>query len=799
MVPLGYTEERNENIDYSTTPILQSWGCFFVLTGSPIQAIPDLTAKRIGYARSSLFYDKFVLLLNDFSIQCELVEFAGYNDLFAAIGDGTIDGGIGDRLNQFGLSQELARVINSPIVFHPFGLFVAVQNGDPRGLLPVIEEYLHFGSEDPESKFNRSINRWLHGSIEGETDTAAAYALLYGALILAFLIYLLTRISHVRKILGMSVIVNQKAARNVLFISVAAAVFLWFTESTVEFIFYNDIGDSFGNIVLGVKHHHLMHRFMYVVSLLAGGMIVSQVLLRLKHEQEEARKVAENLRVTLQSIGDGIITTDINGIITSQNRTATELTGWTEEESRGKLLSKVFQTISNQVGEIPFDPVSSVLADEKIVSRAKHIKLISRTGSEYHITTSAAPIRAKDKTIIGVILVFSDVTDEHKLETQLNQALRMESIGRLAGGVAHDFNNMLNVILGYVDLIKMDIQSEDSQVLLGLDEIQGAAERSAELTQQLLAFTRCQTVKPVILDLNKTTESMLNMLRRLIGEDIDLIWEPADVLKQIRMDPGQINQLLANLVVNSRDAISGAGKIILKSEQVELDSVFCSTQPDAIPGVYVMLSVSDDGAGIDSKTRLQIFEPFFTTKKVGEGTGLGLSTVYGIVKQNKGFINVYSEPGIGTVFRIYLPVISEERIEQQEEEKKVVELSQKSETILLVEDEISILSLAKKMLEKLGYNVFPALSPREAIRLAEEHDGKIDLMITDIVMPEMNGRILVEKLLASYPNLKYIYMSGYTAEIVSHEGILEGDVNFISKPFSLSTLASEVRKVLDQK
>jgi len=387
--------------------------------------------------------------------------------------------------------------------------------------------------------------------------------------------------------------------------------------------------------------------------------------------------------------------------------------------------------------------------------------------------------------------------EEHaKLEAQLQQSQKMESVGRLAGGVAHDFNNMLGVILGHAE-IAMD-QVDPSQPLhADLREIRNAAQRSADLTRQLLAFARKQVVAPKVLDMNDTISGMLKMLQRLIGEDIHLVWLPGVSLWPAKIDPSQIDQILANLCINARDAIAGVGKLTIETKNIRFDEDYCADHAGFVPGEFVLLVVSDDGSGMDKETIDKIFEPFFTTKGIGKGTGLGLATVYGIVKQNNGFINVYSEPGQGTTFKIYLPRYIG-KAEQTRTEVAVEPLRRGQETILLVEDEPTLLELSKLLLETQGYRVLAAGSPGEAIRLAGENTGEIHLLMTDVVMPEMNGRDLAKKLLALYPHLKCLFTSGYTANVIAHHGVLDENVNFIQKPFSRRDLAAKVREVLDQ-
>lgn len=386
--------------------------------------------------------------------------------------------------------------------------------------------------------------------------------------------------------------------------------------------------------------------------------------------------------------------------------------------------------------------------------------------------------------------------EKAKLQARLNQAQKMESIGRLAGGVAHDFNNILQTILGYTEMAMEDARP-GSPLLESLTEIRNAANRSADLTRQLLAFARKQTIAPRVLDLNETVEGMLKMLRRLIGENIDIAWLAGTHLWPIRIDPSQINQIMANLCVNARDAIENVGNVTIETKNISFNESYCAVHIGFVPGDYVLLEVSDNGIGMDKQTVANIFEPFFTTKEMGKGTGLGLATVYGIVKQNNGFINVYSEPDHGTTFKIYLPrhVLGDADVPVENPEKP---LEGGSETILLVEDETTILHMGQSMLEKLGYRVLTTSTPEEAILMAKKHAGEIHLFITDVIMPGMNGGDLANHLLTLDPNLKRLFMSGYPANVIDRHGVLEEGVHFIQKPFAMKDIACKVRSVLDE-
>jgi CheY-like chemotaxis protein len=336
--------------------------------------------------------------------------------------------------------------------------------------------------------------------------------------------------------------------------------------------------------------------------------------------------------------------------------------------------------------------------------------------------------------------------------------------------------------------------AKDDPLQTDLAEIITAARRSAEMTRQLLGFARRQTVMPKVVDLNDTVEGILKMLRRLIGEDIALVWLPTKSTWPVKIDPSQVDQILANLCVNARDAINGVGKITIQTSKVTLDNYFCHRHPGAVPGQFMMLAVSDDGCGMNVETTSHLFEPFFTTKEVGKGTGLGLATVYGIVKQNNGYIDFQSEPDRGTSFRIYLPRSTGEADASPKDETNL-DLPG-SETVLLVEDEPSVLQMAAEMLGQLGYRVLPATSSAQALHLAENHRDQIDLLVTDVVMPEMSGKDLAEKLKKFYPHLKTLFMSGYTADVIAHQGVLDEAACFIQKPFSRKALSVKLREAM---
>ncbi len=514
----------------------------------------------------------------------------------------------------------------------------------------------------------------------------------------------------------------------------------------------------------------------------------------IKESEQRFRNLMENVdAVAVQGYG-------LDGTTQYWNKASERLYGYTQQEAIGRNILDLI--IPSEIRHAVAEQMRSMAKSGNPIPSGE-LLLQHKDGSPIpvlsHHTIVKVPGRDHELFCLDIDLTERKQAAEErvKLLAQLNQAQKMEAIGRLAGGVAHDFNNMLWVILGYVELAFEKVDSSQ-EIYSDLQEIQNAAQRSVDLTKQLLTFARKQLIVPKVLDLNDTVASMINMLRRLIGENIELVWLPADQLWPVKVDPTQIDQILANLCVNARDAIVGVGKLTIETQMKTIDQAYCEKNSGFRPGDYVVISVTDNGCGMDKKTQDSLFEPFFTTKEVGKGTGLGLAIIYGIVKQNKGFINVYSEPGQGSTFNIYLPRVHTYTSEQTQEKtpgKKPVLTG--NETILVVEDEPAILKIARIILERRGYLVLSAATPDDAVHLTQTYDGKIDLLMTDVVMPKMNGRDLAEKIKAVFPEIKLLFMSGYSANVVTHQGVLDDGVAFVQKPFSTKELAGKIRELLD--
>ena len=519
---------------------------------------------------------------------------------------------------------------------------------------------------------------------------------------------------------------------------------------------------------------------------------------RIRAEQR-MRESEERFRFIFERSTIGKALTDLDGKYVRINQSFADMLGYTIEEIQQTDFTRITHPEDVTEGR---KSIQSLLAGEQHLYRREK-RYLHKSGAIVWADVGTALLRDEQGKPLHLITSIVDITqrkraeaEQEKLQAQMLQLQKMESVGRLAGGVAHDFNNMLGVILGHTEMA-MDQVDRESPLRYNLQEVQKASRRSARLTNQLLAFARRQIVAPRVLDLNETVEGMIKMLNRLIGEDVDLDWLPGADLWPIRMDPSQIDQVLVNLCINARDAIAGVGRITIETKNAAFDADYCLSHQDCVPGEYTLLVISDNGSGMDRETLSHIFEPFFTTKGIGQGTGLGLATVYGIVRQNSGFITVYSEPGQGSTFQICLPRHSGTpdalRPEGPEEPG-----ARGQETVLLVEDQPELLNITRRMLQRQGYTVLAASGPAEAIRLAKAQAGQIHLLMTDVVMPEMNGRDLAVNLLSVFPNLKILFMSGYTANVIAHQGVLDEGVHFLQKPFSRRELAAKIREALDR-
>lgn len=504
---------------------------------------------------------------------------------------------------------------------------------------------------------------------------------------------------------------------------------------------------------------------------------------------QKAEAQVHQLATAIEQVGEIIIITDTKGAIEYVNPAFTTVTGYSKDEVIGQNPNILYSGKQD-------DSVYSNLWESITQGRTWEGRLINKkkNGSYFTEDATISPIFDSTGTIINFVAAKRDITEQLLTEEKYQHSQKIEAIGQLAGGVAHDFNNMLAIILGQVEIALMKIPADDP-LEKRLQEIKAAANRSSNMTQQLLGFARKQSRQSQILNLSDTVANMLIMLKRLIGENLELRWTAEAELPLVDIDPGHFDQILTNLIINARDAIDSTGFISVKTKQIFLDEIFCQNHPGSHPGEYVLLEVSDTGCGMDQDTLDKIFNPFFTTKSIGKGTGLGLSMVFGLIKQNNGYIEVNSTPGEGTTFSLYFPQVKiEEKLTLQPDKKILV---RGTETILVVEDEASLLDITKAMLTEAGYRVLSAQGPFAAIQLAEKHKDPIHLLLTDIVMPKMNGVELSEYLLNIEPKIKVLYMSGYPKEHFRQLRQHNTTAQLLKKPFLAYTLTKMVREAID--
>ena len=506
---------------------------------------------------------------------------------------------------------------------------------------------------------------------------------------------------------------------------------------------------------------------------------------------EQLGEYRSRLALIIDSSEDAILSKDLNGTITSWNKGAERIYGYSPEEVVGKPISLL-------VPEDHPDEIPGILRKIAAGERIEHHESVrvTKDGRRLEVSLSVSPLRNPSGEIVGASVIARDITAQKKAEGHLRQAQKMEAIGRLAGGVAHDFNNILGIINACTEFLRdrIDPTAEPS---LYVENIRKATERGTSLTKQMLAFSRTSVVQPRILDLNERLREISKLLRPLLGEDVEVLIVPKTNSAVVEADPGQIDQIVVNLAVNARDAMPRGGKFILETNSVRFHDTFAEQQQAMPPGRYVLLAASDTGTGMDEATVSHIFEPFFTTKESGKGTGLGLATVYGIVKQSAGHILVYSEPGHGTTFKIYLPSAEHKIGIASNPEAEASVPKRKGTTILLVEDDEIMRSLTRKLLEEHGYTVVEADDGKSALEWTESHSTPIDLLLTDVMMRRMSGPELVERLTASRPDLKVVYMSGYTGELMANRDVLKPGVTLLEKPFSRSALLNTIHSKLE--
>ncbi|WP_300674606.1 transporter substrate-binding domain-containing protein [Desulfoluna sp.] len=770
MTSITSTQERKAYLHFSRENVLMMWGQVYTRKDLSIQTILDMQGLRVAILKGGINGINFKKLIGTFNVRCDIIPFNTYAEIFQSLASGQVDAGVVNNVSGKAL-EETYGLTSSPILFNPFSLLFAVPAGTDDHLLTILDKHLKTWKQDKGSFYYTTLKAW-YGKTEATKTMMPPWVfyLLGGGCFLVMVLFVWMRLlnhqvkTHTHDLtqtntqLKKEITERQRAEDN---LRVSNKRYLSLFENSPVPLWEEDFSEIHRHLekIKNEIHTDLRTHFSESPSeLLACAqkikiMNVNQATLDL-HQANEKEELLGNL--------DRIFTKKSLEVFKEEVLALAE--GKTEYESEAEV-----KTLNGDI-----------------------LQILLRLKIDYE----------QENTVRG-LLATPNITERkrgeaerEKLKNQLLHAQKMESVGRLAGGVAHDYNNALSVIIGFTELA-MDHGPPSGPLHDHLTEVIKAAKHATEITRQLLAFARKQAIAPISIDLNHSIEGMLKMLRRLIGEDIELLWRPSEPLWALKMDPSQIDQILANLCVNARDAIKDTGTITLETGTTTLDELYCQAHAGFVPGDYVVLVVSDTGCGMEKEVLDNIFDPFFTTKEVDEGTGLGLATVYGIVKQNKGLVSVYSEPNRGTTIRIFLRRHTETPAPHQSEASDHIP-SAHGETILLVEDDLAILKLAQKTLEILGYQVLTAAKPNLALEQAKTYTHNIDLLITDVIMPVMNGHELATKLRPLYPAISVLYMSGYTADVIAHHGVLDTGVHFIQKPFSKMGMAKAIRSALDE-
>jgi len=770
MTSITYTAERDVYMDFSRESVLMMWGQVYVGRDLHVQNILDMKGLRVAILKGGINGLNFKHLVETFKVDCELIPVGSYAEVFELISSGRSDAGVLNNVYGNAHAPDYD-VTLSPIMFNPFSLVFAVPEGTNDDLITVFDNYLAHWRQDDGSFYYVTLKKWYGKSSLPEFSVPdwVFYLLGVGGLLLALLFAWMRLLNHQVKVRTRDMAqINTHLRKEVserLHIEEALRV----VNRRYEALFQDS--------PVPLWEEDFTELSEYLETLKKSG--VSDFRTYFSDNPTELQACVEKVRVM-----------DVNQATLKLHHASAK------DELLGNL-ERIFTESSLAVFK---EEVLALAAGEAEFEAEAEVKTLSGDARQIFLRLK---IDYDQRDAVRGLLATLDISERKrgdeerdKLKNQLLHAQKMESVGRLAGGVAHDYNNALSVIIGFTELA-MDHVGSNESLKEHLAEVFKAATRATDITRQLLAFARKQAIAPMAIDLNRNIGGMLKMLRRLIGEDIELTWRPGEELWPVKMDPSQLDQILANLCVNARDAIEGTGKVTIETGKITLGEEYCNAHAGFVPGEYVVLIVSDNGGGMEKDVLDHIFEPFFTTKAVDEGTGLGLATVYGIVKQNNGFVNAYSELGRGTTIRVYLQRHSEIPDEPEVRGPGDVPVAH-GETVLLVEDDLAILKLTQRMLHGLGYTVLTAGEPEEALKQAEGYSGEIHVLVTDVIMPGMNGRELAGQLLRFRPNVSALYMSGYTADVIAHHGVLEKDVHFIQKPFSKMGLATAIRTALGE-
>ncbi len=859
MTAIAYSKARDEQYDFTRETVLSNWGQVYVPRGSDIQSILDLQGKRIAVLEGDIHAQKLTEILNEFRMESDLVQVQSYATVFELIETQQVDAGVVNRL--FAAQNEYDYgVSKTSIIFNPLEVRFAAPKGKNQDLLRALDKHLAELRQDPNSIYHQSLNKWLGFAESSRFEfpdwlrwtliIAALFFLFFGVSTVVSRAQVKLRTAELQeqnKKLRLEIAERKQAeialrkseqkyrslfdgvpvglyrstpGGQVLDANLAMAKMMGYpnpkalltadatqiyvepqvrlewqkllTEKGVVYNFETQWRRRDASIIW-VRDSAQLVRDKQGEILYYDGK-VEDITAQKRAEEEAVRRNQElSLRTAaIEQSAEGIIITDKNGQPIYANPAFERINGYSYSEIMGGLKLSQILTSSKH------DPTYHALLKTIESGRTWHGRLTNKRkdGSLFTYDATVTPVRNAAGEVTHYAGVQRDVTKLLELEEQYRQAQKMEAIGRLTSGIAHDFNNLLTAINGYADLLKYDLPPHGSAQTM-LDNILGAGQRAANLVRQLLIFSRKQVLNPTVLNLNTVVTDTNKMLQRIIGEHIVMTVNLAPGLRSVKADATQMEQVLMNLAVNARDAMPDGGELIIETANVVLDDERAGQMIDLDPGNYVTLTVSDTGAGISKEVKAHLFEPFFTTKEVGKGTGLGLATVFGIIKQSGGQIAVDSVLGQGSAFTIYLP--AEGFVEPHPSQKEMVETAPTGvETLLVVEDDSVIREMIVGILRQYGYTVLEAADGLQALQSLEAHCAKVDLLLTDVVMPQMDGKTLADQVRQNCPQIKIIFTSGYPGDTIARRGVLDSGLTFMQKPFSPTALLKKIRQLLDE-
>ncbi len=850
MPDVAFSPERNREFDFNKELVIESWSQVYVRSGAAVQNLSDLNGRQLALLKDSIQQGVLEQMMNGFGYKVTFVQTHSYEDAFSLVANGTADAAVSNHFFGDYYCREYG-LVKSAIIFNPVALYCATAPGRNTDLLMTIDRHLKSMKSEPGSIYYKALGKWME-----RPPTVVVPQYLYwvmgvigGLLALAFVFVVLLRIqvrtktrhlvqanetlreseNNYRNLFETMAqgVVYQDAEGAIISANPAAERILGLSLDEMRGLKSVDprgravredgspfpgeehpamvalrTGKAVSGVIMGVYHSKTDETRWILVDATPdfspGGTRPSQVYTMFaditdrKRAEESLRNQHRELAQIFDTLPDALVYADVEQRIVRVNPAFVRIFGY----EPGAVIGKKTAVLYKRTEDFEEQGRKRYNVDALPSYEPYDVDYRRANGEVFTGETVGSSIFNSKGELVGMFGLVRDISERRRLESQLEQAQKMESVGRLAGGVAHDFNNLLSIILGYGEMLLNDFPHEHPSYE-SLENIVQAAMRAKDLTRQLLAFSRKQVLEMHPVNVNNVVTGFERLLRRVIGEDIALELTLATDPCRVVADTGQLEQVFMNLAVNARDAMPDGGTLTIETALTELEETYTANKPDITPGEYVMISISDTGHGMDTGTLEHIFEPFFTTKGKEKGTGLGLATSYGIIKQHGGSIWVYSEPGIGTTFKIYLPLCKENTETQKKDFQAPINLKG-TETILLVEDNEQVRQLAFTILSQYGYTVLSADSGEAALAILDGHAGPLDVLLTDVVMPGMNGTELFDRIPARFPKVKALYMSGYTDDLIAHRGVLEKGLHFIQKPFSVKTIAEKVRAVLDE-